>query len=370
MRRLFHTTLTNIRTYLLVVGSLCALLLAPLGGAGLQELSPYISAQAWAESGAQIREKAFKHFSSGKNAYKRRQYQSAETSFNRSLNYIKDHQTYYYRALSISKQSRACDEVVQAWRDYFAFCKEKKSNCVQSWAQRARKRLASAERECQAQKREQAREASLSKTMYGTCPPGATLIGGECVISQVKCPRGSMLRGGRCTAQASCPHGMELQGDRCVSPVSCPPGTSRKGVRCVIQAECEEGLQYVEGRGCQLIVPSSRDENQNAPLRAAQPKGFFDHMPLWAYSALGLGVASHVINIFTSSPSVLDVTFYSTIAGYAFTGIGVGVATYHTLSEPEETARRVTITDTHHLFAHQRRDLERLPLMFNWSGTF
>ena len=87
------------------------------------------------------REQSFDLFTKGKSLYKSGEYSAAETSFNKSLRLVQDHQTMYYRALAVGKNSRkSCEDQVSCWQNYLDFCEtDKKSNCVASWLNKARK---------------------------------------------------------------------------------------------------------------------------------------------------------------------------------------------------------------------------------------
>ena len=87
------------------------------------------------------REQSFDLFTKGKSHYKAKKYSAAEALFNKSLRLVQDHQTMYYRALAVGKNSRKlCEDQVSCWQNYLDFCEtDKNSNCVASWMNKARK---------------------------------------------------------------------------------------------------------------------------------------------------------------------------------------------------------------------------------------
>lgn len=93
--------------------------------------------------------KAIKEFESGVRSYKSKEYKVALSKFIKSLRFAQDHQTLYYKALTISKLDRPCEDLTSAWRNYIDYCKlDKRSNCTQSWLQRAQERHSVASKKC------------------------------------------------------------------------------------------------------------------------------------------------------------------------------------------------------------------------------
>ena len=135
-----------------------------------------ISQQAWAEGS---KEAAFKHFSEGKSLYQSRDYQRAERSFDLSIKEIKDHQSLYYKALSVSKQTGRCEDELDAWESYLSFCEQPRSNCVSSWIPKAKGHRDRVKQRCRPQ------QALLPQAQtppaVSACPHGQAYPGGPCL---------------------------------------------------------------------------------------------------------------------------------------------------------------------------------------------
>ena len=86
-------------------------------------------------------EKSLELFQEGKTQYKQGDYPKAESLFIKSLRFMQDHQTMYYRALAVSKNTvKSCEDKVSCWQNYLDFCNtDKNSNCVSSWLNKAEK---------------------------------------------------------------------------------------------------------------------------------------------------------------------------------------------------------------------------------------
>lgn len=85
------------------------------------------------------RERSFQLFSEGKSLYRSGKYDKAVSIFIKSLRFVQDHQTMYYKALAVSKiEKRACEDKVSCWQNYLDFCNtDKDSNCASSWLNKA-----------------------------------------------------------------------------------------------------------------------------------------------------------------------------------------------------------------------------------------
>ena len=312
----------------------------------------FISGEACAD---QKRDRAFKHFSQGKRFYEQKQYKRAEESFERSLEYIKDHQSLYYRALSISKQSDQCEATISAWRDYLNFCDQRKDNCVKSWRTKAQGHQKSAQERCVTN--------IVPRNSSGACPQGSSLIDGQCVFSRMDCLPDKVLYQGRCIAKLMCPPDMTQEGSRCVSRLGCPAGMVREGIRCVVQDACSDDEVMVPGEGCSArVVTSAADASGN----------LFTMTPVWGYVAMGVGVTSHVINLFSNSGAVLDTTFITTLTGYAIGAVGIGVGVYRSANaSPTSSPAELGVSSS----LHSGRTASPLHttgsgFLFRWSGSF
>ena len=271
----------------------------------------FISSDACAD---QKRDQAFKHFSQGKRFYEQKQYKRAEESFGQSLEYIKDHQSLYYKALSISKQPDQCESTISAWRDYLDFCDKRKNNCVKSWRTKAQSHQKAAQERCTLN--------TVPRTDAGTCPQGSSLIDDQCLVSRI-CPSDKVLYQGRCIAKLMCPPDMIQEGTRCVSSLICPAGMVREGIRCVTRDICSAEEEMISGERCRArIITSAADASGN----------LFTMTPVWGYVAMGMGVTSHVINLLSNSGAVLDTTFITTLTGYTIGAAGLGVGAYRSVS--------------------------------------
>jgi len=135
-----------------------------------------LSQQAWAEGS---KEAAFKHFSEGKSLYQSREYQRAERSFDLSIQEIKDHQSLYYKALSVSKQTGRCEDELSAWESYLSYCKQPQSNCVASWIPKAQGHRDRVKQICRP--KPAVRSQGASPTPVSACPHGQAYPGGPCL---------------------------------------------------------------------------------------------------------------------------------------------------------------------------------------------
>ena len=300
------------------------------------------------------RDQAFKHFSQGKLHYQQKRYQSAEESFSQSLEYMKDHQSLYYKALSIAKQARPCDEISSAWRTYLDFCKKRKNNCVDRWIKKAKGHYKDAIERCASHK--------VPRTISGDCPKGSSLIVNECVVSTMECPAGTILHNQKCVTPPKCSQGMSLRGLECVDQeVTCPLGSARQGTRCVTPADCGSSTYFVEGVGCKMLTI-------NQPTVSSG--NVFTMTPWWGYTAVGLGVVSHIINLLSTSGGVLDTTFITTLTGYGIGGIGIGVGVYRSLIvTPPPTAAQESLHSSPHHRSYIPNHTPR-SLVLRWSVLF
>lgn len=201
----------------------------------------------------------------------------AERSFDLSLSQVKDHQSLYYRALSILKQLGRCQDEINAWQDYLNFCKHPETSCVESWVPKAKKHLERAQDRCQ-------KPTSFTKNTS---------------IQNQNCPYGSADLNGPCL----------------------PPPPAMK----------------------ELSVASKRTQPQ-------QKMGILEALPWWFYLGTSVGILSHIINYQSNEAFVLDLTYYTTIAGYISSGAGVGVALYrlstqNQVSTPAQT--QLELPDLH-----------------------
>ena len=302
------------------------------------------------------RDRAFKHFSQGKAHYKQKRYQSAEKSFSRSLTYVMEHQSLYYKALSIAKQGRPCEEIRSAWRTYLDFCEKKKTNCMVSWLDKAKGHYQVSSELCTTK--------TVPRTISGDCPKGSSLSDNRCVVSQIECPVGHLSDGQKCVSEPVCPPNMIKQGLKCVTQAPCPSGYLRQGSQCVRQNQCAIGEQMIEGIGCK---PIKIDRVQSSSGH------FLATTPWWGYTALGAGVLSHVINVLTNSGKVLDATFITALTGYGIATIGLGIGVYRSL---DDAPSKVTTQDSSYISDGQNRagfqeanDHVR-GIFLRWSSSF
>lgn len=63
------------------------------------------------------------------------------------------------------------------------------------------------------------------------------------------------------------------------------------------------------------------------------------HIPVWAYISLGLGVASHVVNLTIDDATLIDATFYGAVTAYTVGGLGLGLGLYRSMSTPQSAAQ-------------------------------
>ena len=84
-------------------------------------------------------ERSYELFTEGKSLYGKGKYKDAESIFIKSLRYMQDHKTMYYRALAVTKNSKkTCEDRLSCWQNYLDFCNtDKDSNCVNSWLSKA-----------------------------------------------------------------------------------------------------------------------------------------------------------------------------------------------------------------------------------------
>jgi len=131
---------------------------------------------AWAD---RIADEAYQYFSAGKAQYQQKNFQGAELNFRRSLRLVVDHQSLYYKALTISKQAGRCQDELEAWQSYFRFCEQGESNCIQSWIPKARGHARSAQERCQNERPATTSATPNSPVMSG-CLYGRAYPGGPC----------------------------------------------------------------------------------------------------------------------------------------------------------------------------------------------
>lgn len=112
------------------------------------------------------RELSYELFTKGKSLYKTGDYTQAEKIFNKSLRLVQDHQTMYYRALAVGKNTvKSCEDQVSCWQNYLDFCDtDKNSNCVGSWLKKARKHHQSFSDKCSANQAQVSSEQANSRT--------------------------------------------------------------------------------------------------------------------------------------------------------------------------------------------------------------
>lgn len=127
------------------------------------------------------REEAFAHFSEGKVLYQKRDYQGAEKSFDLSIRQVKDHQSLYYKALSVSKQPARCEDERDAWQTYLTFCTQEGSNCVSSWVPKAEAHLQRAQQRCQRVAAPAPASQATPPVQRPACMFGQAYPGGPCL---------------------------------------------------------------------------------------------------------------------------------------------------------------------------------------------